>query len=230
MASTNDKSAVPDNLKSRMKESYDTIAKLYATNYTEENEPLRLGYLKTLLEHVGAASPASANILELGCGSGVPATKFLLENEKPLISVTGNDISTSQLDLARSALAKYDDRLTLVEGDMLSLSFSDGSLDAVTAFYSIIHLPRDEQSKMMAKIHKWLRPGGYFLATFGTQELAVNEQQHWLEHDKGWMFWSSWGEEGSVNMVKDAGMAILVRDVHTDADGGQFVWVLAKKQ
>jgi ubiquinone/menaquinone biosynthesis C-methylase UbiE len=60
----------------------------------------------------------------------------LLEVEKPLIHVTGNDLSTAQLDLARKNLAGYEDRLTLVEGDMLGLGFEGETFDAVTGFYS----------------------------------------------------------------------------------------------
>ena len=53
-----------------------------------------------------------------------------------MMSVTGNDLSTAQLDLARKNLAGYEDRLTLVEGDMLGLAFPAGTFDAVTGFYS----------------------------------------------------------------------------------------------
>jgi ubiquinone/menaquinone biosynthesis C-methylase UbiE len=60
----------------------------------------------------------------------------LLQIDKPLIHVTGNDLSTAQLDLARRNLAGYEDRLTLVEGDMLGLAFPSETFDAVTGFYS----------------------------------------------------------------------------------------------
>lgn len=222
-------SGTSDDLKARIKETYDALADEYAAQYTESNEPLRLGFLRRLIEQIGASEQEKASLLELGCGSGVPATKFMLEIEKPQFKVTGNDISSSQLNLARRSLAKYADRLELVEADMLSLSFPNEAFDAVSAFYSIIHLPREEQTQLVAKIQKWLKPGGFLLANFSTENFASGEEQNWMDHEKGWMFWSSWGEEGSIKMVEDAGFELLTREIHTDADAGRFVWLLAKK-
>ncbi|KAF2036469.1 S-adenosyl-L-methionine-dependent methyltransferase, partial [Setomelanomma holmii] len=217
----------PENLKARVKESYDATAQEYATKFTKADDPVRLGYLRHLIARLQYKD--KANILELGCGAGIPATKFVLQNEKPIIHVTGNDISTAQLNLARSNLADYKDRLTLQEGDMLALSFLDATFDAVTGFYSIIHLPREEQTQIMYKIVKWLKPDGLFLANFGAKEMPTFEQDRWLDHEKGWMFWSGWGEEASLKMVKDAGLEVLLQEKQQDEGDAEFMWVLAKK-
>lgn len=217
----------PENLKARMKESYDAIAVDYATKFTNLNDPIRLEYLGRLYQYLQEGNKSTAAVLELGCGAGVPATKSLLQNEKPLIHVTGNDISTSQLELARSNLAEYEDRFKLLEGDMLALSFPDAVFDAVTGFYSIIHLPRAEQTQIMHKVGKWVKPGGFFLANFSARDFAALEEDRWL--DKGWMFWSGWGEEGSVKMVEDAGFEVLAREVRQAVDDARFVWILARK-
>ena len=167
--------------------------------------------------------------LELGCGSGIPATKVMLSNQKPLINVTGNDLSNTQINLARSNLAGYEERLTHLEGDMLSLSFSDSTFDAVTGFYSIIHLPREQQTQLMHKITRWLRPGGVLLANFAAEELPASEVEHWLDHEKGWMFWSGWGKDASLKMVVEAGMEVLVQETNQDVGDAKFLWVLARK-
>ncbi|KAH3919130.1 hypothetical protein HBI56_100290 [Parastagonospora nodorum] len=73
---------------------------------------------------------------------------------------------------------------------MLALDFPDSAFDAVTGFQSIIHLPREEQTQLMKKIAGWLKPGGYFLANFSAVELEKLEVDRWLDHEKGWMFWS----------------------------------------
>lgn len=119
--------------------------------------------------------------------------------------------------------------MTLVESDMLSLSFPPASFDAVTGFYSIIHLPRGEQTQLMAKIAEWVKPGGYLLANFAVEPLSTFEQEKWLGHEKGWMFWSSWGEEKSVEMVEKAGFEVEVREVKQAEGDVAFVWVLARK-
>jgi len=153
-------------LKARIKASYDAIAETYRDEFTDTEDPIRIDHLSRLVAKLRTEGGETAAVLELGCGAGIPATKFLLDSEKPLFHMTGNDISTTQLKLAKSNLAQYADRLTLVEGDMLALSFPSASLDAVTGFYSIIHLPREEQTLLMSKIVEWLKPGGYFLANF----------------------------------------------------------------
>lgn len=168
-------------------------------------------------------------MLELGCGAGIPATRFVLQNEKPIIHVTGNDISAAQLDLARSNLADYKDRLDLLEGDMLALAFPDSTFDVVTGFYSIIHLPREEQTLIMHKIFRWLKPGGLFLANFGVEELPTFEQDRWLDHEKGWMFWSGWGADASLKMIKDVGLDVLLQEKQQDQGDAEFMWVLASK-
>jgi ubiquinone/menaquinone biosynthesis C-methylase UbiE len=132
---TNNRTASKD-MKARLKSSYDAVADTYNAAFTTPNDPVRLHYLELLLSRLPSDSQRTASMLELGCGAGVPATKHLLQIDKPLIHVTGNDLSTAQLDLARRNLAGYEDRLTLVEGDMLGLAFPSETFDAVTGFYS----------------------------------------------------------------------------------------------
>jgi ubiquinone/menaquinone biosynthesis C-methylase UbiE len=220
---------VPDNLKARMKESYDAIAEQYASKFTKADDPVRLNYIRHLFKHVKASGKGVVNVLELGCGSGIPATKFMLRNDQPTFHVIGNDISSAQLDYARSNLAEFGGRVTLVEGDMLSLEFPDATFDAVTGFYSVIHLPREEQTQLMRKIAAWLKPDGLFLANFGVEERATIEDDRWLAHEKGWMFWSGWGKEGSLKMVEEAGLQVLLKEVLEDVGDATFLWVLAKK-
>jgi hypothetical protein len=43
---------------------------------------------------------------------------------------------------------------------MAALTWPPASFDAVIAFYSIIHLPRDEQLGLFRKIFGWLNPVG----------------------------------------------------------------------
>lgn len=212
-----------------MKESYDAISATYNTKFTTENDHIRLDYLSRLFQQLQSTGNDAATVLELGCGAGVPATRYLLQSEKPVIHVTGNDLSTAQLDRARSNLAPYAERLTLVQGDMLSLSFADNSFDAVTGFYSIIHLPREEQTQLLQKIVRWLKPGGAFLGNFGAEEFATLEDEKWMGHEHGWMFWSGWGEEKSVKMVEDAGLKVVDRELRQAVGDAKFVWILARK-
>ena len=95
---------------------------------------MRLRYIRQLIDQFRASQHTSVHVLELGCGSSIPATKFMLDNDTPTFSVTGNDISNAQLDLARKKLVGLKDRVMLVETDLLSLVFPNAAFDAVTGF------------------------------------------------------------------------------------------------
>lgn len=171
-------------MKARLKDNYDAIADTYNAEFTNPDDPVRFHYLDLLLSRVGKDTDKNVMVLELGCGTGVPATKRILDIEKPVVHVTSNELSTYQLDIARKNLSGYQDRLTLVESDMMALSFPDQSFHAVTGFYSIIHLPREEQTQLIEKIVKWLKHGGLLLANFAVDESEVVVEENWLAEDK----------------------------------------------
>jgi SAM-dependent methyltransferase len=157
--------------------------------------------------------------------------KTLLQQQVPKMQVTANDLSSVQIDMARANLPGYEDegRLKLVEGDMTALDFPSATFDAVVGFYSLIHLPRSEQTEFMKKIVQWLKPGGLFLANFAQEELESEVNPKWLGEEEGWVYWSGWGEEGSVRMVEEAGLEVLVREITEDIVDANFLWVIGRK-
>ncbi|KAF2664149.1 methyltransferase domain-containing protein [Microthyrium microscopicum] len=215
----------PVDVKSRLKDSYDIIANDYNSWTNKHHDTIRLKFLDSLLSKLNTKEPTA--VLELGCGGGKPVTTTLLTH--PKMTVTANDMSSTQISIAKSNIDPGTaDRVTFVEGDMMALSFPDGSLDAVLGFYSIIHLPREEQPKLLENIIKWLKPGGYLLANFSAVDMPAASIPNWL-HEKGWMFWSGWGEAGTLQKLKDAKFEIVEQEVQKDtADSGVFLWVIAR--
>lgn len=224
-------------MKARLKASYDAIAPKY-NEWTIPHSTQRLKYLRKLLERLPLAdSSRKLRVLELGCGCGIPVTQELLSH--PTIAVIANDLSSTQIQLARENLAESpgvgsdddDERLSFREGDMNAvLSFPEASLDAVLGLYSIIHLPRAEQAELLAKIGRWLKPGGYLLANFAEDEMEGLVMEHWLDAD-GWMFWSGWGQKRTLELLQQAGLDVVVGEVAGDVvDDASFLWVIAKKR
>lgn len=165
--------------------------------------------------------PMGAEVLELGCGSGVPTTQRLADK----FAVTGVDFSAGQLALARRKVprAKY------VHADMTELDFPVDSFDAVAAFYSIIHVPRQEQAKLLCKIGSWLRPGGLLVATMGAHSNEAGFDEDWLGTP---MYWSSFDSETNQRLVEAAGLSILSAQMETEEEFGKpitFLWVIARK-
>ncbi|KAG0649159.1 Delta(24)-sterol C-methyltransferase [Hyphodiscus hymeniophilus] len=219
-----DKGNTPnDNEKVRLlvERGYDKIAKTYL-DWTSSKSTPRLVYLEKMLSKLHA--PSDANVLELGCGAGVPGTELLSARCRKVIA---NDISRAQIELAKSRIRGTN--VDFNQEDMTKLNFEPASFDAVVAFYSIIHLPREEQGMMFQKIFSWLRNDGYLLCNLGVVDNPGKTTENWLGSN---MYWSSFDVETNLKLIRDAGFAIDVHEVLEDDEDGRlvpFLWILAKK-
>jgi SAM-dependent methyltransferase len=197
---------------------YDHMAEHYLATKDPE-DPLMLAALEGLARELSS----EAAVLDLGCGAGVPATRWLAERG---FVVTGVDFSAKQLELARSNLPAG----TFIKADMTELAFTPETFDAVVAFSSIIHIPREDQPALLESIHRWLKPGGYFLANWATSEWE-GEEDDW----EGWgapMRWSHYGWETNLKMLRDTGFEIVSTEARTGKGTGDdetWLWVLAQK-
>lgn len=220
----------PSDLKSRLKSSYDAVAPAYNA-WTSISNTLRLTYLNHALDLLPSSPPSTPlSALELGCGAGTPVCSTLLSSPRGLpFHVIGNDLSTTQVSLAKQNLGEDEEKVRWIEGDMTKLEFPEGSFDLIIALYSIIHLPREEQVEMMGKVVKWLKKGGVVLVNFGAEESEGNEMDGWMG-EGGWMYWSGLGAEGSLDAVKKVGLEVVKGEV-SDGDGvdANFLWVVGRK-
>ncbi len=190
---------------------YDRIA----ADYLASKEPLD-PQVEALLRGLTAGLGPGARVLDLGCGAGVPVTGWLAERFR----VTGVDLSARQLALAREHLPGA----ALVRADMGAVAFAPGSFDAVVSCYAIIHLPREEQSALLASIARWLRPGGRFLATWALGEWEGREED-WL----GWgapMWWSHYDKATNLRLLREAGFAVERAEMREGAE--RWLWALGR--
>ncbi len=161
-----------------------------------------------------------ARILELGCGAGVPDTKLLAERFR----VTGVDISGEQIARARMNVPTAD----FIQADFTALELEPGQFDAVAAFYSFNHVPRDLLVGLFARIHTWLVPGGLLLASFGTSDTEAWTGD-WLGTT---MFFSSFPPETTRRLLSEAGFELdldeLVPMLEPEGEVA-FHWVLAHR-
>lgn len=158
-------------------------------------------------------------VLELGCGVGLPSTRRLADR----FDVVGVDLSEEQLKFARRNVpgARF------VQADLAALDFDPNSFDAVTAYYSITHVPRDEHPVLFQRIRTWLKPGGLFLAS-----LSAGGSDDWTGDWLGVeMFFSGFDADTNRGLLRKAGFELILDEVVTmrEPEGeATFLWVLAR--
>jgi ubiquinone/menaquinone biosynthesis C-methylase UbiE len=210
--------AVPDvaDPKAVVAAGYDRIAEQYLAWSGLRPSETRLRALTIALDRI----PTGGNILELGCGAGLPMTAGLAEHGH----VTGVDISAAQIALARTNVPAA----TFIHADMTTLEFPAASFDAVVAFYALTHVPRDEQAALLERIRMWLRPGGVFVASMGVEDDPGGIERDWLGVD---MYFSHFGARRNRRLVEAAGMQIESAEILAepgDRHGTRFLWVVAR--
>jgi SAM-dependent methyltransferase len=155
-------------------------------------------------------------VLDLGCGCGVPATAILAERYR----VTGVDLSPVQIARARQLVPAAQFQCA----DMASVDFPAQSFAAIVSFFAIIHVPIEEQPAIFRKIGRWLRPGGYLLATVGSKA--------WTGTEDDWhgapMYWSHADRATYVGWLEQRRIKILwTRFIPEGAGGHTLVFAAA---
>jgi len=199
--------------KELVREGYDQIAEAYAA--WEEAGGVKERYLARLRGLV----PPGARVLDLGCGTGERVTRHLCADYE----VVGVDISPHSIEVARREVPDA----TFEVGDMASLAFEPASFAAVTAFFSLIHVPREEQGGVLASVHRWLEPGGHLIVTMGAADGEGTGDFLGAE-----MYWSSWSVEHNLALLRDVGFEVVSADEVAEEEHGEpvtFLWVVARR-
>ena len=195
---------------------YDAMAERYLAWSDLRPSEARRRYLALADELI----PAGADVLDLGCGAGIPMTATLAVGR----SVTGVDISSAQIALARANVPSA----WFIQADLTTLAFPSRSFDAVVAFYSLTHVPRVEHAALFGRIRSWLRPGGLFLGSLGVEDSPDEIEADWLGVD---MFFSHFSARVNRRLVTEAGLLLERADVVSepeDRHDARFLWVVAR--
>lgn len=105
------------------------------------------------------AGGADRRWLEIGSGIGGPARHLA---HKGGIEVTALELQADQNELARqlSERCGIADRVHHLCGDFLDYGFAQQKFDAIVSWLALYHIP--ERSRLLAKCHALLQPGGQF--------------------------------------------------------------------
>jgi ubiquinone/menaquinone biosynthesis C-methylase UbiE len=205
-----------DRRKQVVADGYDAIAERYATWGRGTPAGARQKYLDTFVAEVAPGS----TVIDLGCGTGEHSARHLAAEYR----VVGVDISVRNVEIAHRSMPQA----SWIVGDMASVAFRPESCDGVLAFFSLIHVPRDEHAHVLDRAATWLRPGGWLVATMGSGAGGEDEGR-FLDTD---MFWSSFDTDTNRRLVEAAGLELVSATEEREDEFGVEVthlWIVARK-
>lgn len=196
----------PEDAKEVVRRGYDALSVRYDEAYGGETK-----YGDWIGELVGRLGAAGARVVDVGCRSGVPVARALVAAGH---RVTGVDISEVQIRRAREAVPGGE----FVRADVTELDFPAGSFDAVVSLYALIHVPLAEQPPLLAKLGRWVRPGGTLLAVTGHTAYTGTDED-WLGGGAA-MWWSHADAATYRTWLREAGFAVEREEFVPEGDGG----------
>lgn len=200
--------------KETVKAGYNRIARRYLQDRTLDSQDVRL------LDDLIGRLPENAQVLDAGCGSGLPVAKILSER----FDVTGVDFSEAQIELARKTVPAA----SFICRDMTKLDLPSDTFEAICSYYAIIHIPRQEHRPLLVNFHRLLRPGGFALLCLGAEDLEEDIDQDYLGAR---MYWSHYDADTYLKMLKEIGYTVLWSRIVADetCEGAGHLFVLIHK-
>lgn len=173
-------------------------------------------------EFYAGLNPPTGHLLDLGCGAGEPFARFFLDRGW---QVTGVDFSSKMLELA----ARYVPSMHAVFADMRDLDIEPDTVDAVTAVYSLFHVPKADHRLLFDKIYRWLKPEGRFLFTYATNLYTGQDTFEGYKEFLGEnLFYSHKTPEQLYDDLLHAGFRII-STAYRNIGSEVFLWVTAQK-
>jgi ubiquinone/menaquinone biosynthesis C-methylase UbiE len=138
------------------RDGYDLTASAYAERFHNHlhDKPLDLAMLSAFAGLIGRGGV----LADVGCGTGATTAMFAQLG----LHVCGIDLSPNMIAEAR----RINPGLEFRVGSMTSLDLEDASVDAVSAWYSTIHLPDESLPQAFSEFERVLRAGGHVLLAF----------------------------------------------------------------
>lgn len=117
-------------------------------------------------------------ILDLGCGTG----RFIhqMHRAMPRAQLYGLDLSPDYLKRAQVVVGDVKG-VSWVQENAETMSFKDGTFDAVTSIFMFHELPGGARQQVMKEAFRVLRPGGIFVIVDSAQLSESRELEFFLE-------------------------------------------------
>lgn len=158
--------------------------------------PAHRASLDRLLEHLAPGS----RVLDVGSGTGVPTARRLAAAGHRVVGV---DVSPVMTALAARQVPEAEFRC----GDIRELPWADGEFDAVCVYFSLLQMSRGEQTELLGRLARAVKPGGRLAVATVPVDVADVRAVFMGQP----VVVSSFGEEEFASVVAGAGFAVEER-------------------
>ncbi|WP_171164261.1 methyltransferase domain-containing protein [Streptomyces sp. I05A-00742] len=177
---------------------FDALGKTYEDTYS--GNPAQLAAIDWLL----ARLPERARVMDIGSGTGRPTAALITAAGH---DVTGYDVSKTMTELARAQVP----RARFEQADVRTLPETPGQWDAITAFFPLLQMPRADLDATLARIARWLAPGG--LLAFATVPSDIEDQEiRWMGRT---LRCTSYPAETYGRLLREAGLDVVHEHLDT---------------
>lgn len=129
----------------------------------EEHQLTAIAGAEEFYPFTASCLPATegANILDLGCGTGLELNYYLKIH--PAAKITCIDLAEDMLKVLKEKFADHD--LTVIHGSYFEVPFQKAYYDAAVSVESLHHFTMEEKISLYQKVRNALKAGGYFILT-----------------------------------------------------------------
>ena len=197
-----------------VREGYNEAAEKYLAMRHEDLEEMKL------LPEFSSLIKQGGKVLDAGCGAGLPFTKYLSDR----FEVIGIDISEKQIELAKKNVPDAQ----FFAKDMTKLDYPDNFFDGILAYYSIIHVPREEHEDLFRNFFRMLKTDGVALLCLHATDDPMYTNDDFFGAE---MFWSGFDAETNLRILQEIGFDIIWSKIVDDSLGeeGKHLFALIRK-
>jgi ubiquinone/menaquinone biosynthesis C-methylase UbiE len=210
-----------DNSTNETQQGYDELAEEYVLHiYNElEHKPLD----RALLNHFADEVKQQGMVCDIGCGPGHVA-RYVHERG---VKVFGMDLSHKMVEQAQ----RLNPDLEFKQGDMRALDIADEALSGILAFYSIIHIEREQVTEALQEFRRVLQTRGLLFLAFHVGQETLHIDDLWgKEVSIDFHFFEREEIEGYLRAAGFVIDATIERAPYADAEHpSRRVYIFARK-
>lgn len=203
-----------------LRNSYDLIADQWHKNFIRDARVERtLGYVDRVLETL----PPGASVLDLGCGTGNPYARYIIDRG---FRVVGVDQSQKMLAIAQRVIPEAE----LIHADIIDVQLTK-KFAAAIVWDSAFHVRREYHAAIYRKVAAALEPGGRMLLSVGgegAESLDSTFAGLTSEMYGATFFYDAYDPQLARQLVERAGFEIELWEVD-DPSSHAHIAVIARK-